>query len=72
MLSAGYVGCTIASVTFVNSFCVSISADSGIMDKETVKELIHFIEQNLEQELDRTKDMPVINKESIESVKADL
>ena len=47
ILAAGYVGCTIGCISFVNSFAFTINADEGIMDKETVNTMMKYIEENI-------------------------
>jgi len=58
-IAAGNIGINVLSLSFSEVFFVSVTADDGIMDKATTKELVRQIESNIEEEITRTKDMPM-------------
>lgn len=47
IVASGMIGFTISCMSFDKSFCVSVTADSGIMDKKTVQQITQLIEDNL-------------------------
>ena len=53
VMVAGYVGMCVSCLSFDKSFMISISADSGMVEKKTIIRLMELIEGNIKTEMER-------------------
>lgn len=54
VMIAGYVGLSVACLSFDSSFMITVSADTAIWSKEDCDRMIKYIQDNINSEMQRT------------------
>ena len=74
VMTSGIVGFAVVVQSWVSSFRVCVTSDDGLVDAELNRRICDLIEENIENEKIRTKNMPILgvevpNKEKFETKK---
>ena len=59
IIPSGYIGFAISAQSWVTSFRVTVTSDNGLIDEKLNKHICQVIEDNIEKEKLRMKDVPV-------------
>ena len=59
IVPSGYIGFAVSAQSWVKSFRVAVTSDTGLIDAALNKRFCDLIEQNIQKEKDRMKDAPV-------------
>lgn len=60
VMTSGVVGLTVVVQSWVSSFRVCVTSDDGLVDSQLNRRICDLIEENIENEKIRTKDMPIL------------
>lgn len=58
-MASGIIGFVIQAQSWVNSFRICVTSDTGLIDNELNRRICELIEEQIQNEKIRTKDMPI-------------